>query len=80
MVSGHDVFESGNSMGSIKLDTGSLDVTSQRAYRDGVFQILVFIPVTCAVLQLIVWSQYTLRGSRLQWIKNVRAGAQYSRV
>ncbi|XP_042192873.1 transmembrane protein 180 [Callorhinchus milii] len=42
------------------------------AIRQGCFYLLVFIPITSAVLQLLAWSQFTLRGKRLQTIKSLR--------
>jgi len=77
---GHDVFSSGNEMGSIKLDSGSLDNEASTLYRTGVFHLLVYVPIVCAILQLILWSQFTLHGKRLGIIKSVRAGAKYVNV
>ena len=77
---GHDVFSSGNEMGSIKLDSGSLDNEASTLYKTGVFHLLVYVPIVCAILQLILWSQFTLHGKRLGIIKSVRAGAKYVNV
>lgn len=68
---GHDIFQSGNEMGSIRLDAAKMDSTQ----RQGIFNLLVYIPIACAVLQLLVWSQFTLHGRRLRWIKSMRAGS-----
>ncbi|XP_069756252.1 transmembrane protein 180 isoform X2 [Narcine bancroftii] len=43
-----------------------------KAVRQGCFYLLVFIPVTCSVLQLLAWSQFSLHGKRLQTIKSLR--------
>lgn len=80
LISGHDVFESGNSMGSIKLNVDNLDSQSQGAYRQGVFNILVYVPIVCALIQLVAWSRFSLKGKRLNWVKSLRAGARYSTV
>lgn len=40
--------------------------------RQGCFYLLVFIPFTCALLQLLTWSRFTLHGKRLQAIKSQR--------
>lgn len=43
--------------------------------RQGCFYLLVFIPITCAFLQLLAWSQFSLHGKRLQSIKLQRQSA-----
>ncbi|ELU13839.1 hypothetical protein CAPTEDRAFT_107356 [Capitella teleta] len=80
LLSGHDVFDSGHSDGSIKLSLSSLDEPSRTMYRDGVFSLLVYIPTVCAVIQLCVWAQFSLHGKRLQWIKSLRSGSMYATV
>ncbi|XP_026866262.1 transmembrane protein 180 [Electrophorus electricus] len=45
--------------------------------RQGCFYLLVFVPITCALLQLLAWSHFTLHGRRLQGIKALREGAQH---
>ncbi|KAG8435351.1 hypothetical protein GDO86_013347 [Hymenochirus boettgeri] len=40
--------------------------------RQGCFYLLVFIPITCAVLQLFAWSHFTLRGKHLLAVKSHR--------
>uniref|UniRef100_A0A8C5GCX0 Transmembrane protein 180 n=1 Tax=Gouania willdenowi TaxID=441366 RepID=A0A8C5GCX0_GOUWI len=42
--------------------------------RLGCFYMLVFVPITCAVLQLAAWSRFTLHGRKLQGIKALRQG------
>ncbi|XP_042313564.1 transmembrane protein 180 isoform X2 [Sceloporus undulatus] len=37
--------------------------------RQGCFYLLVFVPITCALLQLLIWSQFSLYGRRLQTVK-----------
>ncbi|XP_072768802.1 transmembrane protein 180 isoform X1 [Nerophis lumbriciformis] len=45
--------------------------------RLGCFHMLVFVPITCALLQLAAWSRFTLHGRKLQGIKSSRQGAQH---
>ncbi|NXP36728.1 MF13A protein, partial [Leiothrix lutea] len=40
--------------------------------RQGCFYLLVFVPITCALLQLFSWSQFSLHGKRLQMVKAQR--------
>ncbi|XP_062351980.1 transmembrane protein 180 isoform X3 [Cinclus cinclus] len=40
--------------------------------RQGCFYLLVFVPITCALLQLLSWSQFSLHGKRLQAVKAQR--------
>lgn len=40
--------------------------------RHGCFYLLVFIPITCAFLQIFTWSHFTLRGKRLLAVKSYR--------
>ncbi|XP_074642409.1 transmembrane protein 180-like [Tubulanus polymorphus] len=77
---GHDIFQSGGMDGSIKLDIQKLDIESKQVYKRGCFDILIYVPVACAVLQLIAWSKFTLHGKRLRWIKQVRAGSEHRTV
>ena len=75
------MFASGNELGgSIKLDLSQLDSSTQELYKLGVFHLLVYIPIVCAVLQLLAWSQFTLHGQRLSWVKAVRQDMQYALV
>lgn len=74
---GHDVFQSGESTGSIKRQMGDLGDEQAKLYREGCFALLVYVPIVCGLIQLLVWSQFTLHGRRLQWVKSLRAD-QYS--
>ncbi|XP_052772156.1 transmembrane protein 180-like [Mya arenaria] len=76
---GHDIFESGRAAGSIKIQ-GGLDSAQQEEYKQGCFHLLVYIPVVCAITQLLVWTQFSLRGKRLRIVKAAREGALYSHV
>uniref|UniRef100_A0A2C9K452 Transmembrane protein 180 n=1 Tax=Biomphalaria glabrata TaxID=6526 RepID=A0A2C9K452_BIOGL len=73
LQTGHDIFQSGNEDGSIKLDLSKMDSAVRLAYKQGVFMMLICVPVVCAILQLLAWSQYTLKGQRLAQIKSFRA-------
>lgn len=44
--------------------------------RLGCFYMLVFVPITCALLQLAAWSRFTLHGRKLQGIKALRQGSR----
>lgn len=48
--------------------------------RLGCFYMLVFVPITCALLQLAAWSRFTLHGRKLQGIKTLRQGAQHGHL
>ncbi|XP_078269507.1 transmembrane protein 180 [Rhinoraja longicauda] len=51
---------------------GEPNAAWMKAVRQGCFYLLVFIPITCGVLQLLAWSQFNLHGKRLQTIKSLR--------
>lgn len=48
--------------------------------RLGCFHMVVFVPITCALLQLAAWSRFTLHGRKLQGIKALRQGAQHGHL
>lgn len=74
---GHDIFQTGQELGSIKPLHDTLDSASMVDYRQGCFNILVYVPVICALTQLAVWTQFTLHGKRLQWVKAMREGTTH---
>ncbi|XP_005102836.1 transmembrane protein 180 [Aplysia californica] len=80
LQTGHDIFQSGNESGSLKLDLTKMDDGVQAMYKTGVFSMLICVPVICAVLQLLAWSQFTLRGNRLAQVKAARLGLQQIQV
>lgn len=45
-------------------------------YREGCFWLLVTMPLICAVIQLLAWTQFTLRDYRLQQIKHIRSSRE----
>lgn len=76
MQTGHDIFQSGYETGSVKAALGGMDEEQQEAYRLGCFHFLVYVTAGCAVLQLLFWQRFSLRGAHLQWVKNARRGAE----
>lgn len=48
--------------------------------RLGCFNMLVFVPIACALLQLAAWSRFTLHGRKLQDVKLLRQGAQHGHL
>lgn len=44
--------------------------------RQGCFNVLVFVPVICGLLQLFAWSNFKLKGKRLNQVKSLRAGLE----
>lgn len=72
---GYDIFD----RGPLKDSVPAVDVSgaeSSLPLRQGCFYLLVFVPITCALLQLLAWSRFTLHGNRLRGIKAKRQGAQ----
>lgn len=73
---GYDIFERGplkDSVGAV----GASGAESSLPLRQGCFYLLVFVPISCALLQLLAWSRFTLHGRRLRGIKAMRQGAQH---
>ncbi|XP_046380263.1 transmembrane protein 180-like [Haliotis rufescens] len=74
LQTGHDIFQSGNEAGSIKLSYHDMDTGTRALHRQGCFQLLVYVPIICAASQLLVWTQFSLHGRRLAQIKSLREG------
>lgn len=73
LASGYDIFQRdplGN-MGSAQPKLES-NAAWEPTLRQGCFYLLVFVPITCALLQLLSWSQFSLHGRRLQTVKSQR--------
>ncbi|XP_071946971.1 transmembrane protein 180-like [Antedon mediterranea] len=68
---GYDIFasDSGGILKMKNIESGNMDML-----RLGCFNCLVYIPLLCAFLQIILWSKFTLHGKRLSWIKDARSG------
>ncbi|XP_072027130.1 transmembrane protein 180-like [Amphiura filiformis] len=72
LQTGHDIFQS-SSGGHVLTGTG---FSSEEAelIRLGCFYCLVYVPLICSIIQIFCWSKFTLFGTRLEWVKSVRAG------
>ncbi|KAJ8365285.1 hypothetical protein SKAU_G00141160 [Synaphobranchus kaupii] len=78
VYTGYDIFE----RDAVKEAAPAASVPSPAQavpLRQGCFYLLVFVPITCALLQLLAWSRFTLHGKRLQNVKSLRQGAQHCR-
>ena len=73
---GHDIFQSGHETGSVKATLTGLSIEEQASYRLGCFHFLVYVTIVCAVLQLLFWQRFSLRGTRLTWVKAMRRGTE----
>ncbi|KAM9461982.1 transmembrane protein 180 isoform 1-T2 [Clarias gariepinus] len=76
VYTGYDIFE----RGPLKDSVAAVDVSgteSSLPLRQGCFYLLVFVPISCALLQLLAWSRFTLHGHKLRGIKAMRQGAQH---
>lgn len=49
-----------------------LEQNTSLEIRTVLFQVAVGVPIACAIIQLILWSQFDLTGSKLQMIKHSR--------
>ncbi|KAL4231139.1 Transmembrane protein 180 [Mactra antiquata] len=77
---GHDIFQTGHELGSIKSNHQFMDSISASDYRQGCFNLLIYIPIVCALLQLAVWTQFNLHGKRLRSVKALRSGSLHAHV
>lgn len=76
VYTGYDIFERGPLKDSVA-PVGVSHSENSLPLRQGCFYLLVFVPISCALLQLLAWSRFTLHGRRLQGIKARRQGAQH---
>ncbi|KAB5555625.1 hypothetical protein PHYPO_G00036300 [Pangasianodon hypophthalmus] len=76
VYTGYDIFERGPLKDSVAA-VGVSGTESSLPLRQGCFYLLVFVPISCALLQLLAWSRFTLHGRRLRGIKAMRQGAQH---
>ena len=44
--------------------------------RLGCFYVLVYVPIACALAQIVLWSQFKLHGPRLKLVKSRRIGSE----
>lgn len=79
---GYDIFERNSIQDSAAAMASP--VSGQAGFtvplRQGCFYLLVFVPISCALLQLLAWSRFNLHGRRLQGVKAQRQGAQHSHL
>ncbi|CAB1312012.1 unnamed protein product [Coregonus sp. 'balchen'] len=78
VYTGYDIFERNAVQDSAAAPPVSGQAVSTVPLRQGCFYLLVFVPISCALLQLMAWSRFTLHGRRLQGVKAQRQGAQHS--
>lgn len=64
---GTSVFYTGNDE-----TNSSFHDSSSKDLRWGCFCVLVYIPIACALIQILAWSRFTLHGNRLVWVKHMR--------
>lgn len=76
VYTGYDIFQ-GGPLADAEGPAGVSGVGGPMPLRQGCFYLLVLVPITCALLQLLSWSRFTLHGRRLQGIKAQRQGAQH---
>ncbi|XP_007259253.2 transmembrane protein 180 [Astyanax mexicanus] len=79
VYTGYDIFQRDPIKDSVAAVAVS-DAESPVPLRQGCFYLLVFVPITCALLQLLVWSRFTLHSRRLQSIKAQRQGAHHGHL
>ncbi|XP_033755959.1 transmembrane protein 180-like [Pecten maximus] len=75
---GHDIFQTSDKIVSLQVDEAGQNSPEQ--YRQGCFNLLVYIPILCAIVQIAVWSQFKLHGHRLRWVKSCRTGTDHSLI
>ncbi|XP_053709908.1 transmembrane protein 180 [Synchiropus splendidus] len=80
VYTGFDVFEREPAKASVMTLPDAASGAETPPLRLGCFYMLVFVPITCALLQLVVWSRFTLHGRKLQGIKNQRQGSQHGQL
>ncbi|XP_055575680.1 transmembrane protein 180 isoform X2 [Falco biarmicus] len=70
---GYDIFQR-NPLSNVVSAQPKLESAAalEPTLRQGCFYLLVFVPITCALLQLLSWSQFSLHGKRLQRVKAQR--------
>ncbi|XP_035590782.1 transmembrane protein 180-like [Oncorhynchus keta] len=82
VYTGYDIFERNSIQDSAAAMASP--VSGQAGFtvplRQGCFYLLVFVPISCALLQLLAWSRFTLHGRRLQGVKAQRQGTQHSHL
>uniref|UniRef100_A0A4W6EIZ5 Major facilitator superfamily domain containing 13A n=1 Tax=Lates calcarifer TaxID=8187 RepID=A0A4W6EIZ5_LATCA len=80
VYTGYDIFEREPVKDSLVSVPDIASGSGTPPLRLGCFYMLVFVPITCALLQLAAWSRFTLHGRKLQGIKTMRQGAQHGHL
>ncbi|KAG5855261.1 hypothetical protein ANANG_G00047230 [Anguilla anguilla] len=80
VYTGYDIFERGAAKEAASAAEAVAGPARAVTLQQGCFYLLVFVPITCALLQLLAWSRFTLHGKRLQNVKALRQGAQHCRA
>ncbi|KAM3843303.1 LOW QUALITY PROTEIN: transmembrane protein 180-like [Diretmus argenteus] len=80
VYTGYDIFERAPVKDSLVAVPAVAPGPGTPPLRLGCFYMLVFVPITCALLQLASWSRFTLHGRKLQGIKTQRQGAQHGHL
>eukprot|EP00794_Sanderia_malayensis_P005139 gene5139-5787_t len=71
--------ETGSSVffdGSKPVLSGSKGERVDDSWRAGCFNVLVYVPIVCGIVQLYTWSQFKLKGRRLVDVKYMRANIE----
>ncbi|XP_030919540.1 transmembrane protein 180 isoform X3 [Geospiza fortis] len=73
VYTGYDIFQR-NPLNNVVSAQPKLESAAalEPTLRQGCFYLLVFVPIMCALLQLLSWSQFSLHGKRLQVVKAQR--------
>ncbi|XP_042644916.1 transmembrane protein 180 isoform X1 [Tyto alba] len=81
LTPGYDIFQR-NPLSNVVSAQPKLESAAvlEPTLRQGCFYLLVFVPITCALLQLLSWSQFSLRGKRLQMVKAQRQSLTQGRA
>ncbi|XP_076087135.1 transmembrane protein 180-like [Mytilus galloprovincialis] len=80
LQTGHEIFQQGSSVSGLNAEITSPNPLFLDQQRRGIFNMLVYVPIVCASLQLFIWSRFTLKNDRLKWVKSARSGAEHSIV
>ncbi|ESO03349.1 hypothetical protein HELRODRAFT_112249 [Helobdella robusta] len=75
----HQVDDNGN-VPNIAHNSDTAYTNQENSYQDGVFNLLIIVPVMCAILQLFFWFNFTLHGKKLSQIKTLRASLKFVSV
>ncbi|XP_029106131.1 transmembrane protein 180 [Scleropages formosus] len=80
VYTGYDIFERDPVQDAVAVRPESgTPAAIEVTLRQGCFYLLVLVPITCALLQLLAWSRFTLHGRRLQSVKALRQDSRHGR-